>query len=225
MEPKQSLRSVRSVFSARERKILPRLNTPEKIQDFVDSLDYNLEEKGDTFHSPRGVMRLKTADCVESAVFAAAALRYHGHPPLLLDLKANRRDSDHVVAVFRVRGRWGAIGKSKYTFLSYREPVYRTVRELAMSYFELFFNCWGEKTMRSFSSKPLDLSAFDKKGWMISEKPLFYIASRLDEIPHEKLMGNGTARALRKVPPLDREAGELWIRRNGLLKKLKREGY
>lgn len=212
-------------FSAKECKILSKLDTPKKIQDYIDSLEYNLEERGETFYSPREVMRHGKADCVEGAVFAAAALRFHGHPPLLLDLTSNRRDSDHVVAVFRENGCWGAIGKSKYTFLSFREPIYRTIRELAMSCFELYFNYWGEKTMRSFARRPLNLARFDSREWMTSKKHIFYIATYLDKIPHEKIMSRGMARKLRKVTPLDREAGELWIRRKGLLRKLKREGY
>jgi hypothetical protein len=212
-------------FSAKEQRILLKLNSPKKIQDYIDSLEYNLEEKGETFYSPRDVMKHGKADCVESAVFAAAALRFHGYPPLLLDITSSARDDDHVVAVFRENGCWGAIGKSKYTFLSFREPVYRTIRELAMSYFELYFNYWGEKTMRSFSRRPFNLARFDGREWMTSEKNIFYIGTQLDKVPHEKLMARGMARRLRRVTPLDREAGELWIRRKGLLKKLKREGY
>jgi len=212
-------------FSEKEQRILSKLDTPKKIQDYVDRLEYNLEEKGETFYSPRDVMKHGKADCVESAVFAAAALRFHGFPPLLLDLKANSRDSDHVLAVFRHNGCWGAMGKSKYTFFAYREPVYRTIRELAMSYFELYFNYRGEKTMRSFSARPLNLARFDDKEWMTSKKHLFYIATYLDKIPHEKILKRGTAASLRKVTPLDKEAGELWIRRKRLLDKLKRKGY
>ena len=212
-------------FSTAERRILSKLDTPQRIQDYIDRLAYNMEEDGDTFYSPREVLRHRQADCVESAVFAAAALRFHGFPPLLLDLTANKNDSDHVLAVFRRDGRWGAIGKSKYAFFTYREPVYKDMRELAMSYFDLYFNCKGEKTMRSFSKDPLDLARFDGRGWMTSPKHLFYIAAFLDEIPHERIVPRGRERTLRKVIPLDREAGELWIRRAGLLTKLKRDKY
>jgi hypothetical protein len=212
-------------FSAQECRILSRLSTPARIQDYVDKLRYNLEEKGDTYYSPRLVMRRKEADCIEAAVFAAAALRFHGNKPLLIDLTASREDSDHVLAVFRRNGRWGALGKSKYTFFAYREPVYKSIRELALSYFELYFNVRGKKTMRSFSRRPLNLAMFDGKKWMTTEEPVHYIAVQLDRIPHEKVMNDGMARRLRIVPTLDREAGELWIRRKGLLKELRRDGY
>ena len=212
-------------YSGKERAILSKLATPAKIQDYIDRLSYNLEEKGVTYHSPRMVMRLKKADCIEAAVFAAAALRFHGRPPLLIDLTASRDDSDHVLAVFRQKGRWGAIGKSKYAFFTFREPVYRTLEELALSYFDLYFNVRGKKTMRSFSSRPLDLSVFDKKGWMTTEKPVRYIATMLDRIPHKKLLPKGVAATLRKVTKLDKEAGEIWIRRKGLLKRLRSKGY
>jgi len=212
-------------FSEKECRILSKLDTPKKIQDYVDALDYNLEEKGETYYSPAMVLRYKKADCIEGAIFAAAALRFHGFPPLLLDMTSSKDDSDHVLAVFKQKGRWGAIGKTKYTFFSYREPVYKTIRELAMSYFELYFNYWGKKTMRGFSRRPLNLAIFDKKGWMTSEKYVSYIATYLDKIPHEKVMARGMTRTLRRVTPLDKESGELWIRRKGLLKKLKREGY
>ncbi|MCX6817772.1 MAG: hypothetical protein NTU57_02855 [Candidatus Aenigmarchaeota archaeon] len=212
-------------FSERERRILSRLDTTAKIQDFLDGLEYNLEEKGDTYYSPKMVLKNMKANCIEAAIFAAAALRFHGFPPLLLDLTSSKEDTDHVIAVFRHKGHWGAIGKSKYTFFTYREPVYKTIRELAMSYFDLYFNYWGKKTMRGFLKKPLNLKIFDRKNWMNSEKRVFYIATYLDKIPHEKILRKGMAVSLRKVTDIDREAGELWIRRKGVMKKLKKKGY
>jgi len=212
-------------FSPKECSILSKLDTPKKIQDYVDALEYNLEEKGETYNSPRVVMRLREADCFEAAVFAAAALRFHGRQPLLIDLISSKDDNDHVLAVFKQNGRWGSIGKSKYTFLTFREPIYKSVRELAMSFFEPYFNYWGKKTMRGFSKQPLNLAMFDKKQWMTTEKRISYIATHLDKIPHEKILKRGMAIWLRKVTPLDKDAGELWINRKGLLKKLKREGY
>ena len=212
-------------FSEKECKLLSGLDTPIKIQDFLDGLEYNLEEKGETYNSPRVVMRLREADCFEGAIFAAAALRFQGRKPLLIDLLSSKADSDHVLAVFKQKGRWGAIGKSKYTFFAYREPVYKTIRELAMTYFDLYFNYWGKKTMRGFLKQPLNLAMFDKKQWMTTEKSIKYIATYLDKLPHEKVLKRGMALGLRKITPLDKEAGELWINRKGLLKKLRREGY
>jgi hypothetical protein len=121
-------------FNAEERAVLRRLNTPEKIQRFLDGLAYNKEPDGNTCRSPRRVLRDRTAHCMEGALFGAAALCAIGHPPLLLDLEAVR-DDDHVLAIFRSHSHWGAVAKSNYSGLRYREPVYRTLRELVMSYF------------------------------------------------------------------------------------------
>src|SRR5438128_10313556 len=128
-----------------------RLNTPAKVQHLLDAIPYNVEADGDTFRSPRRVLRDRTANCIEGAVLAAAALRVQGHPPLIMDLTAVR-DEDHVIAVFRRRGLWGAVGTSKFTGLRYREPVYRTLRELAMSYFEHYYNLAGERTLRGHAA-------------------------------------------------------------------------
>src|SRR5678816_1385428 len=138
-------------FTAAERAVFRRLNRPEKIQRFLDSeLAYNKEPNGPTCRSPRRVLRDRTAHCMEGALIGAAALRMCGHPPLLMDLEAVR-DVDHVLAIFRLRGHWGAVAKSNYSGLRYREPVYRTLRELAMSYFEHYYNLKREKTLRKYS--------------------------------------------------------------------------
>src|SRR5256714_12704281 len=147
-----------------------RLNTPQKIQQFLDAIPYNLETGGETFRSPRRVLADRTANCIEGAVLAAAALRVQGQVPLIMDLTATR-DEDHVIAVFRRRGLWGAIAASKFTGLRYREPVYRTVRELAMSYFEQYFNLAGERTLRGYG-RPVNLARFDRLRWMTSDEDL-----------------------------------------------------
>src|SRR4051794_17076174 len=122
-------------FSAAERAVFRRLNTPEKIQRFLDDLAYNKEPDGPSCRSPRRVLRDRTAHCMEGAMFGAAAFRMLGQAALLLDLEAVR-DDDHVLAIFQRRGCWGAVAKSNYSGLRYREPVYRSLRELVMSYFE-----------------------------------------------------------------------------------------
>src|SRR5437868_15202408 len=137
-----------------------RLDTPSKIQQFLDGITYNLESYGDTFRSPRLVLRDRTANCIEGAVLAAAALRVQGEAPLVMDLIAVH-DEDHVIAVFKRRGLWGAIATSKFTGLRYREPVYRSLRELAMSYFEHYFNLEGERTLRGHG-RPVNLARFDR---------------------------------------------------------------
>jgi hypothetical protein len=176
-----------------------RLDTPSKIQQFLDDIAYNLEIGGDTFRSPRRVLRDRTANCIEGAVLAAAALRVQGEPPLIMDLTAVR-DEDHVIAVFRRRGLWGAIATSKFTGLRYREPVYRTLRELAMSFFEHYYNLAGERTLRGHG-RPVNLSRFDSLHWMTSSEDLWPIAEHLERIPHVALLPGDVAR---RLTPLDR---------------------
>jgi hypothetical protein len=163
------------------------LRTPDKIQRFLDcGLGYNKEKDGETCRSPRRVLRDRIAHCMEGALIAAAALRVNGYPPLLLDLEAVR-DVDHVLAIFRERGRWGAVAKSNYAGLRFREPVYRGLRELAMSYFEHYYNPGGEKTLRRYS-RPVNLARFDRIGWMTAEEDVWAIPEYLTVIPHRPLL-------------------------------------
>ena len=164
-------------------KLLRKLSTPEKIQRYLDDLPYNKEKDGETCRSPRLVIEYNTAHCFEGALFAAAALRANGKPPFILDL-ASVRDDDHVIAVYRTNGCWGAIAKSNYAGLRFRSPVYRTLRELALSYFEHYYNLNGEKTLRAYSSRPVNLARFDSIQWMTSPEPLWAIPEYLCEIKH-----------------------------------------
>src|SRR3989440_11026896 len=184
-----------------------RLDTPAKIQRFLDEIPYNIEADGETFRSPRRVLADQTANCIEGAVLAAAALRVQGQVPLIMDLTATR-DEDHVIAVFRRRGLWGAIATSKFTGLRYREPVYRTVRELAMSYFEQYFNLAGERTLRGYG-RPVNLARFDRLRWMTSDEDLWPISEHLERIPHVALIGPASARRLTTLGPQLRAAGLL----------------
>jgi hypothetical protein len=143
------------------------------------------------------VLRENTSHCLEGAIFAAAALRANGFPPLLLDFEA-QHDTDHVMAIYRVNGHWGAIAKSNFTGCRYREPVYRSLRELAMSYFNLYFNLRRERTMRTFSH-PVNLRRFDHLQWMTTEKPVWFIVNYLFEIHHYKLLRPGMAKRLHRV--------------------------
>src|SRR6202165_845890 len=179
-----------------------RLDTPAKIQRFLDEIPYNTEDDGETFRSPLRVLRDGTPNCIEGAVLAAAALRVHGDPPLIMDLTAVH-DEDHVITVFRWRGLWGAIGTSKFTGLRNREPVYRTLRELAMSYFEHYFNLEGERTLRG-DGRPVNLTRFDRLHWMTAEADLWPIAEHLKRIPHVALVPTSAARRLTRVN------GRLW---------------
>jgi hypothetical protein len=170
------------------------LKTPQGIQKYLDALPYNLDL---TAASPRKVLRDRTASCLEGAIFAAAALRVLGFPPLIFDLEADR-DTDHVIAIFRQRGLWGAIAKSNFTGCRYREPVHRTLRELALSYFNTYFNLRFERTLRRYS-RPVNLRRFDRRHWMTSDKPIWFIAEHLCEIPHTALFPEAVAKNLTRV--------------------------
>lgn len=170
-------------FTRSELRQLRALKTPVGIQKFLDELPYNLRY---TARSPGRVLRDRTASCLEGGIFAAAALRVLGFPPLIFDLEAEQ-DTDHVLAIFKVHGHWGAVAKSNFTGCRYREPVYRTLRELAMSYFNIYFNLRGERTLRRYS-RPVNLTRFDDRNWMTTDKPVWFIAEYLCEIPHISLL-------------------------------------
>jgi hypothetical protein len=188
-------------FTPGELRTLRALRTPHGIQRFLDELPYHL---ADTAWSPRKVLRERTAHCLEGAIFAAAALRVLGFPPLLWDLEADN-DTDHVLAVFKVRGCWGALAKSNFAGCRYRAPVYRTLRELAMSYFNIYFNLRGERTLRRYS-RPVDLLRFDRRQWMTSQSDVWFIAEYLCEIPHTSLLTAQQSRELTRIDGRTRAA-------------------
>jgi hypothetical protein len=194
-------------FNSSERAVFRRLNKPERIQRFLDELGYNKEPNGPTCRSPRLVLRYGAAHCMEGALVAAAALRGLGHPPLLVDLEAVR-DDDHVLAVFRQRGHWGAIAKSNYSGLRFREAVYRTLRELVMSYFEHYFNLAGERTLRRYS-RPVNLKRFDRIGWMTSQEDLWAIPRHLVAVSHTPLLTRELERSLGRVDERLMAAGQV----------------
>jgi hypothetical protein len=183
-----------NAFSPSEMRQLRRLKDPHGIQSFLDKLPYHL---ADTAWSPRKVLAEQTAHCLEGAIFAAAALRANGHPPLLLDFEAEN-DTDHVIAVFRENGCWGAIAKSNYTGCRWREPVHRTLRELALTYFNTYVNLRRERTMRRFSL-PVNLKRFDRQNWMTTDQPIWFIAYHLCEIKHYPLISAEMAKRLHRA--------------------------
>jgi hypothetical protein len=189
-------------FTPAERRKLRSLKTPFGIQRFIDSLPYHLATSA---WSPRRVLAERTAHCLEGAIFAAAALRAIGHPPLIVDLESEH-DTDHVIAVYRERGHWGAIAKSNYAGLEYREPIHRTLRELAISYFPMYFNLRGDRTLRTFS-RPVDLKRFDRRSWMTSATDVWYIPEHLLEIAHTPLLAPGMSKRLHRVERRTFEAG------------------
>lgn len=190
-------------MSAAELRTLRSLNTPAKIQKFVDTLTY---QYADTAGSPRKVLRERKGHCLEGALVAAAALRVNGYPPLLMDLEAVR-DDDHVLAIYRERGLWGSIAKSNYAGLRFRAPVYRTLRELAVSYFENYFNLRGERTLRAYSV-PVNLSRLDSENWMTSEEDVWSVTDLLIDARHFDLIPDKVARALPRLDRRSYEAGK-----------------
>jgi hypothetical protein len=192
-------------FTAAERAVFRSLKAPAKIQRFLDELSYDTGARGPRCRSPRGVLRERTAQCMDGALFAAAALRMNGFPPLLVDLEADR-DDDHVLAVFKARGLWGALAKSNYAGLRFREPVYRNLRELVMSYFEHYYNPAGEKTLRR-SSRPVNLRRFDRIHWMTSEEDPWAIPEHLCVIPHIALLPAAAVRRLSRMDARTYAAG------------------
>jgi hypothetical protein len=181
-------------FTPSELRKLRSLKTPTGIQKFLDDLPYNLRYDA---RSPKKVLCDRVASCLDGGIFAAAALRVIGFPPLIFDLEAEQ-DTDHVVAIFKVRGRWGAVAKSNFTGCRYREPVYRTLRELAMSYFNIYFNLRGERTLRRYS-RPVNLARFDYRQWMTTEEPVWFIAEYLCDIPHIALLTSAMEKDLTRV--------------------------
>lgn len=179
------------------------LKTPAGIQKFVDGLKY---QYADTAGSPRRVLRERKGHCMEGALVAAAALRVLGHKPLLMDLEAVH-DDDHVLALYSERGLWGAIAKSNYAGLRFRAPVYRTLRELALSYFDHYYNLRGERTLRAYSV-PVDLAKLDRKHWMTAEDDVWFVADALIAARHYALAPDKVTRALPRMDRRSFEAGQ-----------------
>ena len=190
-------------FTTKELRALKSLRNPAGIQRFLEDIPYH---HASTAWSPRLVLQHRAAHCLEGALFAAAALRVNGFPPLVWDLEGYR-DDDHVVALFRVKKHWGAIGKSNFSGLRYREPVYRSLRELAMSYFDDYFNLAGDRSLRRFATRPVNLSQFDKRDWTTSNVGLWYIAEHLCEVAHTRMLTPAMESTLIRVDARRKAAG------------------
>jgi hypothetical protein len=198
-------------LSKTERSIVSRLNTPLKIQEFLDPLPYSAEDR---YRSPLSVLREREAHCFDGALFAAAGLRLLGFEPLLVYLIAEN-DDDHLLSPFKWKGHWGAIGKSNYAGLRFREPIHRTLRELVMTYFEPYYNVKREKSLRSYTI-PLNLTRFDRLDWMQSDQNLERISDALDDVRIVPLL---TRQMIRNLSPVDLRsyrAGLLGARKAGL---------
>ena len=194
----------------KELRILKRLTTPIKIQDYLDTIPMNFEKRGETHRSPRRVLQDHTAHCFEGALLAAATLWINGEKPLIIDMRAARGtgDDDHVVTLYKKNGHWGAISKTNHPSIRFRDPIYRTLRELALSYFhEWFMNTNGTKTLRSYSA-PLNLQTLDAS-WVTADKDLWHLDRKLNALRHYPLVPKGNERYLRRADPMELKAGRL----------------
>jgi hypothetical protein len=189
-------------LSTKNVRMLRGLKTPSQIQKFIDALRY---DSADTARSPEQALREHKAHCLEGALLAAAALRINGQPPLVMDLEAVN-DDDHVVALYRENGLWGSIAKSDFVGLRFRAPVYRTLRELALSYFEHYYNLRGERTLRKYS-RPVNLARFDNQDWMTAEEAVWPVAEHLVAVKHYALFPKKIARGLPRLDQRSFKAG------------------
>ncbi len=198
--------AIRLGLNQKEVTILKKLNTPQKIQDYIVRLKANLEKKGETLMSPRLVMKNRTCHCLESALFSALALWLHGYEPLIVDMKAKKYDFDHVICVFKQNGMWGAISKSNHAITRFRDPIYKNLRELMMSYFHEFY-MWnnGVKTLVSYST-PFNLKNIKDKSWITSVKNLWYLNldKKLNSLPHHPFVPSKGRGKKVKIRPADK---------------------
>lgn len=194
---------LRAILTAAERRVFAQLSTPQKIQDYLDRMPENvLTKRQHTMMSPREVIKANKAHCMEGAMLAAAALAYHGHKPLLMDLETGEDDFDHVVALFTQGGRWGAISKTNYPVLRWRDPVYSSPRELAMSYFHEYFLENGKKTLTRFSA-PFDVSKYKPELWVTAAGNVDWLADTLTDSPHFPIAPASVLRTLRKAGAIE----------------------
>lgn len=195
-------------FTKKERALLQRLNTPSRVQDFLNTIRFNFEKNGvPTLKSPVRVLRTRSAHCLEGAILGAYILSLHGFKPYIMHLKTIKEDYEHVIAPFKVRGRWGALSKTNHAVLRFREPVYISLRELVMSYFHEYFLDTGEKTLRSYS-RLLNLNSF-QNGWEREERDLWGIDEELDRIEHYNILDKYRIKKLRKADRVEIRAGKV----------------
>ena len=207
--PKPATRTrLRKLLTPAERRLFARLNTPQKIQTFLDRLPANFEPNGDTIMSPRRMMRDRVAHCAEGALFAAAVLAFHGQDASLMDIRSLPSDHDHIVTLFKQRGLWGAISKTNHAILRWRDPIYRSPRELAMSFAHEYCLPGGKKSMLEFS-KPFSLTRFAPERWLIADEELHWLMDKLDEAPHEPVAPPHAMRSRRRSSKIELLAQEV----------------
>lgn len=201
-------------LSPHERKQLDGLDSPIKIQSFLDSIPYSADE---FYRCPLRVLRERKAHCFDGALFAAMALRRIGSPPLILKLIPNARDDDHILALFKKNGHLGAVAQSNFTGLRYREPIHRSMRELVMSYFEDYFNSFGEKTLVGYRG-PINLKVFDSLEWMSSDAGLEKLSVSMDRYRIIPLITSEMAANLARLDDRSLKAGLIGANEAGLFK-------
>ena len=200
-------KKLRATLSPAERGVFQKLSTPHKVQDYLDSLGINFQSKGEGIFSTRVMLPKIQLQCMEGALFAAAALWVNGEDPFVLDLKA-QGDIDHVIALYKRNGFWGAISKTNHSTLRFRDPVYKTIRELALSYFHEYFNdITGKKALRSYSM-PFDLKKLGKE-WLTCESDLHDVARAIDFSRHISIFPKKNAKFIRKADSMEKRAGKL----------------
>lgn len=205
---RQTLRASSTGLTARELAVLRRLGTPAKIQTFLNRIPINHEHDGETVLSVREVLRQRRAHCIEGAFVAATALWLHGEPPLVMHMDCDLSDYPHVIAVYRRDGCWGAISKTNGSRLRFRDPVYRTLRELALSYFHEYTNKRGEKTLRSYTAA-FDLRRIDPALWVTNPASCWEAHDRLEALRHYPLLAPRQIQALARSDPFERRVGKV----------------
>src|SRR5690349_15349561 len=197
-------RKLAAALTSRERRQFARLDTPQKIQDFLDTLPANFEPNGDTHMSPRRVLRERVAHCTEGAILAAACLVFHGHDAYLIDLRSLPADQDHVVTLFKQHGLWGAISKTNHAVLRWRDPIYRSPRELAMSYVHEYYLKSGRKSLIAFS-KPFRVTRYAPARWVTANENLDWLIVALDDSPHVAVAPKSVLRRQRRATEFERK--------------------
>ncbi len=193
-------------FTKKEKKLLQKLNTPAKVQDFINGIPFNFEKNGETLKSPILTLRAQNVHCFEGALLGAYMLSLHGFMPYVMHLKATKGDYDHVIAPFKIGKFWGALSKTNHAVLRYREPVYKDIHELALSYFHEYFLDNGQKTLRQYS-KLLNLNTFEN--WATQEGNLWEIDKKLDKVKHYDIVPKTHIKNLRKADKIEIEAGKI----------------
>lgn len=201
-------KTLRALLTPAEQRVFARLDTPQKVQDFLDRLPANFEPNGDTAMSPRRVLKERVAHCSEGAIFAAAVLAYHGRPAWLMDLRALPSDHDHIIALFKERGLWGAISKTNHAILRWRDPIYNSARELAMTYAHEYALPGGKKSLLEFS-RPFSLTRYAPARWVTAPDDLDWLLFALELSPHWPVAPKHAMRKRRRSTWVEMRAQEV----------------